>query len=137
MIFSMMEHRSVKFDVRQIEPSRWIWIILRDDPVISPDPFLTRERAVEACINEINNGTERTPTPAHGLMPLAYLKQPQNNTPVRGASSDGGMGRVKVSNQKALPAAGCERRVNPTRQFIGDKVIQSCTAQRLKRKGGV
>jgi len=55
-----MEHRTVKYDVRQIEPGKWIWILLRDDPVISPDMFPTQEGAVEACINEINNGIERT-----------------------------------------------------------------------------
>jgi hypothetical protein len=55
-----MEHRTVKFDVRQIEPSRWIWIIFQADPIISSDRFPTRERAVAACIEEINNGIERT-----------------------------------------------------------------------------
>jgi hypothetical protein len=45
-----MEHRTVKYHIRQIEPSRWIWIILRDDPIISPTRFETRERAVAACI---------------------------------------------------------------------------------------
>jgi hypothetical protein len=57
-----MEHRSVKYEVRQIEPSRWIWMILTrgPNPIIGPDLFLTRERAVAACIEEINNGIERT-----------------------------------------------------------------------------
>jgi hypothetical protein len=49
---SKWEHRTIKFDVRQIEPGRWIWIILKADPIISSDRFPTRERAIEACINE-------------------------------------------------------------------------------------
>jgi hypothetical protein len=57
-----MEHRTVKFDVRQIEPSKWIWIIFQAGPVIGYDRFPTRERAVAACIEEINNGIERTRT---------------------------------------------------------------------------
>jgi hypothetical protein len=59
-----MEHRAVKYDVRQIEPSRWIWIIFTADanPIISQAQFPRRESAVESCINEINNGIERTRT---------------------------------------------------------------------------
>ena len=59
-----MEHRSVKYDVRQIDPGKWIWIILKTDPnpIISADRFPTRELAVAACIEEINNGTERPRT---------------------------------------------------------------------------
>ena len=59
-----MEHRTVKYHVRQIEPSIWIWIIFTADanPIVSPTRFLSREGAVEACINEINNGIERTRT---------------------------------------------------------------------------
>jgi len=59
-----MEHRSVKYEVREIEPLRWAWIILPASgrPVISDDLFPTRERAIEQCIAEINNGIERTRT---------------------------------------------------------------------------
>lgn len=59
-----MEHRSVKYDVREIEPLRWAWIILPaiGRPVISGDLFQTREGAVAACIEAINNGIERSRT---------------------------------------------------------------------------
>ena len=61
-----MEYRSVNYEVREIEPLRWAWIILPaiGRPVISGDLFLTREKAVEDCIAEINNGIERTRTRA-------------------------------------------------------------------------
>jgi len=61
-----MEHRSVKYEVREIEPSRWVWVILPADgvSVISPNFYASRERAVEGCINEINNGVERSRTRA-------------------------------------------------------------------------
>lgn len=57
-----MQYRSVEYQVREIEPHRWAWIILPANgrPVISGDLFPTREKAVEACINEINNGIERS-----------------------------------------------------------------------------
>jgi hypothetical protein len=60
----LMEHRTVKYDVREIEPSRWVWIIFaaNANPIVSPALFLSREAAVAACINEINNGIERTRT---------------------------------------------------------------------------
>jgi hypothetical protein len=62
MIFFRMEHCTVKYEVREIEPSKWVWIILPADgtPVISPTRFPARERAVAGCIEEINNGIERT-----------------------------------------------------------------------------
>ena len=57
-----MKHQSVKFDVRQIEPSIWIWIIFQVDPIISADRFPTREGAVAACVEEINKGLSGTPS---------------------------------------------------------------------------
>jgi hypothetical protein len=58
MIFSMMEHRSIKYDVRQIELSKWIWIIRTADggPIIDENRFPNREMAIAAAVEEINSG---------------------------------------------------------------------------------
>ena len=58
-----MRHRGTEFDVEEGPPSRWRWIIypaagLRD--VIGEPKFRSREAAVAACIEEINNGIERS-----------------------------------------------------------------------------
>ena len=59
-----MEHQSIRYEVRQIEPSKWMWIIFPagGEPVISDARFPRREGAVAAAIDEINNGIERTRT---------------------------------------------------------------------------
>ena len=58
-----MEHRSVKYQVREIGPAGWVWIILPDDeiPIMSPIRLATREHAVAVCIQEIDIWTERAP----------------------------------------------------------------------------
>jgi hypothetical protein len=54
-------HRSVAYDVQEVEPGLWRWNIFPDNRAVQGPPrFRTRERAVEACIEEINNGIERT-----------------------------------------------------------------------------
>ena len=59
-----MKHRHVEYTVREIEPRQWQWHIFpRGQPgpvVTSPGKFPSREAAVQACIEEINNGLERT-----------------------------------------------------------------------------
>jgi hypothetical protein len=56
-----LKHRTVEFEARQAQPGRWRWIIQppQGRAVVGPAKFATRERAVEACIEEINNGIER------------------------------------------------------------------------------
>ena len=58
-----MEHRTVKYQVREIERFKWVWVILPDDgmPIMSATRFSTCEHAVAACIEEINNWIERAP----------------------------------------------------------------------------
>jgi hypothetical protein len=54
-------HRTVAFDVQEVEPGLWRWNIFPGNRVIQgPAHFRTRERAVEACHREINDGIERT-----------------------------------------------------------------------------
>ena len=56
-----MLHRTVKYDVQEVQPRRWRWIIYPGNRVVSgPDKFRSRELAVEACLREINDGIERT-----------------------------------------------------------------------------
>ena len=56
-----MKHRTVDYGVQEVEPGLWRWIILSDkQPVRGPARFRTRELAVAACLEEINNGIERT-----------------------------------------------------------------------------
>jgi hypothetical protein len=56
-----LKHRTVDFDVKEVQPGRWRWIIYprMGRAVDGPAKFATRERAVEACIEEINKGIER------------------------------------------------------------------------------
>jgi hypothetical protein len=60
-----MEHRSIRYEVREIEPNQWVWIILPADASSfrSSGFYRTRELAIEACIGEINNGLERSRRP--------------------------------------------------------------------------
>lgn len=56
-----MIHRTVEYDVRELEPGLWLWVI---EPAgrqfISGMRWHSRDKAVEACINEIDDGLERT-----------------------------------------------------------------------------
>lgn len=56
-----MKHRTVDYDVEEVQPGRWRWIIYPPDRAIQgASEFPTREQAVAACMEEINNGIERT-----------------------------------------------------------------------------
>jgi len=56
-----MKHRTVDYDVEEVQPGRWRWIIYPPGRTIQgPPKFRTREQAVAACMEEINNGIERT-----------------------------------------------------------------------------
>ena len=56
-----MKHRTVDYDVQEVQPGLWRWNIYSGNhKVQGPTEFRTRERAVEACHAEINNGIERT-----------------------------------------------------------------------------
>ena len=57
-----VKHRTVDFGVQEVEPGRWRWLV---SPAIGavvqgPVKYRTREQAVAAGIEEINNGIERT-----------------------------------------------------------------------------
>jgi len=54
-------HRRVRYDVQEVEPGLWRWIIYPDNRVVHGlAEFRSREQAVEACHGEINDGIERT-----------------------------------------------------------------------------
>jgi hypothetical protein len=54
-------HRTVQYDVQEVQPGRWRWNIYPGNTKVQgPVKFRTRELAVEACMNEINDGIERT-----------------------------------------------------------------------------
>jgi hypothetical protein len=56
-----VKHRTVDYGVREVEPGLWRWNIFPGGRVVQGPPrFRTRESAVEACLEEINNGIERT-----------------------------------------------------------------------------
>jgi hypothetical protein len=56
-----VKHRAIDYDVQEVEPGLWRWNIYPGNrKVQGPSEFRTRERAVEACLAEINNGIERT-----------------------------------------------------------------------------
>jgi hypothetical protein len=56
-----MKHRTVDFDVREVEPGLWHWNIYPGNHLIrGPAKYRSRELAVEACLSEINDGIERT-----------------------------------------------------------------------------
>jgi hypothetical protein len=49
------------YDVQKVEPGLWRWIIYPvGQRVQGPPKFHTREQAVTACMEEINDGIERT-----------------------------------------------------------------------------
>ena len=54
-----MNHRTVEYDVQEVQPGRWRWDIYPiGQTVLGPPKFRTREQAVSACIEEINDGIE-------------------------------------------------------------------------------
>lgn len=56
-----MLHRTIKYDVQEVEPGLWRWNIHPGNGTVQgPAKFRSRELAVEACHGEINNGIERT-----------------------------------------------------------------------------
>jgi hypothetical protein len=59
----LMKHREVDYSVEEDLPGLWRWIIypkIEAGPKIVGDAkFRSREAAVAACIEEINNGIER------------------------------------------------------------------------------
>jgi hypothetical protein len=56
-----MIHRTVEYDVQEVQPGLWRWNIHPGDKTVQgPAKFRSRELAVEACHGEINNGIERT-----------------------------------------------------------------------------
>jgi hypothetical protein len=56
-----VKHRTVDFDVQEVQPGLWRWNIFPGNGTVQGPPrYRTRERAVEACLEEINNGIERT-----------------------------------------------------------------------------
>jgi hypothetical protein len=56
-----MHHRTVQYDVQEVQPGLWRWNIFPGDrQVQGPARFRTREMAVEACQHEINDGIERS-----------------------------------------------------------------------------
>ena len=64
-----MEHRNIDYTVVEEEPGRWRWKIhlgVTAATVISDAQFPTREAAVAACLEEINNGLERSRQPETG-----------------------------------------------------------------------
>jgi hypothetical protein len=54
-----VKHRDVDYTVRELGPRRWHWHIFppgQASPIVTSDHnFSSRERAVEACLGEINN----------------------------------------------------------------------------------
>ena len=58
---NIVKHRTVDYDVQEVQPGLWRWIIFPGDQIVQGPPhYRTRERAVAACMEEINNGIERT-----------------------------------------------------------------------------
>jgi hypothetical protein len=55
-----MVHRTIEYSVAEIQPGRWRWTILAGVGAMGEPRHLTREAAVAAAIEEINNGIERT-----------------------------------------------------------------------------
>lgn len=56
-------YREVDYLVEEIQPKKWRWKILPSleaQPVATDASFRSREAAVQACINEIENGLERS-----------------------------------------------------------------------------
>jgi hypothetical protein len=73
-----VKHRTVEYDVQEVQPGLWRWNIYPGNRVVQGPPhFRTRELAVQACHGEINNGIERTQnSPDCGTSPGFVLKSP-------------------------------------------------------------
>jgi hypothetical protein len=58
-----LKHRDVEYGVEEDQPGRWRWTIfpkIENGPrIVGEAKFRTRERAVAACIEEINNSIAR------------------------------------------------------------------------------
>jgi hypothetical protein len=58
-----VKYRDVEYDIEEVQPGRWRWkIYAKSEPglnVVGEPKHRTREKAVEACIEEINNAFER------------------------------------------------------------------------------
>jgi hypothetical protein len=58
-----MKHRGIDFGVEEDQPGLWRWIIYpkieAGQKVVSEPKLRSREAAVSAAIDEINNGLER------------------------------------------------------------------------------
>ncbi len=64
-----MLHRTVKYDIQEVEPGLWFWTIYQGNRVIrGPDQFHSYAAAVTSCRNEINNGIERSRNPFTGTV---------------------------------------------------------------------
>jgi hypothetical protein len=54
-------HRTVSYDVLEVQPGLWRWSISPGNHLVQGwSNYRTRELAVEACHAEINDGIERT-----------------------------------------------------------------------------
>ena len=59
-----VKHRTVEYDVREVQPGLWRWSIYPGNQLVQGTSiYRTRERAVAACLAEINDGIERTQRP--------------------------------------------------------------------------
>ena len=55
-------HKGIEFDVREVEPGRWLWVIHAPDrATIGESRFPSREATVDACIEAINNHLHSEP----------------------------------------------------------------------------
>jgi hypothetical protein len=65
----MMKHRTVDYDVQEGQPGLWRWNIYPPGRTVQgPLKFRPRELAVEACLEEINNGIERIQRRLRGVV---------------------------------------------------------------------
>jgi hypothetical protein len=56
-----VKHRTVDYNVQEGQAGLWLWKIYPPGRTVrGPLKFRSRELAVAACIEEINNGIERT-----------------------------------------------------------------------------
>jgi hypothetical protein len=56
-----MLHRTVEYDVKEVQPGLWRWNIYPGNRTVQgPVKFRSRELAVEACQGEINDGIDAT-----------------------------------------------------------------------------
>jgi hypothetical protein len=65
-----VKHRNVEYSVAEVEPGKWRWII-EAGKAIGPPKFRSREAAVAAGIEEINNAIERGKRAPRSVRPPA------------------------------------------------------------------